>query len=96
MSLPRFSITGTYDLKKTLSYLGVSRIFQEHGDLTRIVPNRSLKVGEVSCLPSRSPQPSGRISQPTPPPHGQAGLGPRPALSKCSGNRDPPASCCGL
>ncbi|XP_008157778.2 serpin A12 [Eptesicus fuscus] len=48
VSLPRFSITGTYDLKKTLSYLGITKIFQEHGDLTRIVPNRSLKVGEAT------------------------------------------------
>ncbi|EPQ01464.1 Serpin A12 [Myotis brandtii] len=47
VSLPRFSITGTYDLKKTLSYLGITKIFQEHGDLIRIVPNRSLKVGEA-------------------------------------------------
>lgn len=48
--LPRFSITGTYDLKKTLSYLGITKIFEEQGDLTRIVPNRSLKVGKVSRL----------------------------------------------
>ncbi|KAM7154901.1 serpin A12 isoform 1-T1 [Molossus nigricans] len=45
--LPRFSMTGTYDLKKTLSYLGISKIFEEHGDLTRIAPNRSLKVGKA-------------------------------------------------
>lgn len=48
ISLPRFSITGTYDLKRTLSYLGITKIFEEHGDLTRISPHRSLKVGEVS------------------------------------------------
>ncbi|XP_016067974.1 PREDICTED: serpin A12 [Miniopterus natalensis] len=47
VSLPRFSITGTYDLKKTLSQLGITKIFEAHGDLTRIVPNRSLKVGEA-------------------------------------------------
>nr|XP_019601576.1 PREDICTED: serpin A12 isoform X2 [Rhinolophus sinicus]XP_019601583.1 PREDICTED: serpin A12 isoform X2 [Rhinolophus sinicus] len=47
VSLPRFSITGTYNLKKTLSHLGITRIFEEHGDLSRIVPNRSLKVGEA-------------------------------------------------
>ncbi|XP_036281704.1 serpin A12 [Pipistrellus kuhlii] len=46
--LPRFSITGTYDLKKTLSHLGITKVFQEYGDLTRIVPNRSLKVGEAT------------------------------------------------
>lgn len=48
VSLPRFSITGNYDLKRTLSHLGVTKIFEEHGDLTRIAPHRSLKVGEVS------------------------------------------------
>ncbi|XP_054422932.1 serpin A12 [Pteronotus mesoamericanus] len=47
VSLPRFSILGTYDLKKILSSLGITKIFEEHGDLTRIVPNRSLKVGEA-------------------------------------------------
>lgn len=48
VSLPRFSITGTYNLKRILSHLGITKIFEEHGDLTKIVPNRSLKVGEVS------------------------------------------------
>ncbi|XP_045671728.1 serpin A12 [Ursus americanus] len=47
VSLPRFSITGNYDLKRTLSHLGVTKIFEEHGDLTRIAPHRSLKVGEA-------------------------------------------------
>ncbi|XP_038401560.1 serpin A12 isoform X1 [Canis lupus familiaris] len=47
VSLPRFSITGNYDLKRTLSYLGITKIFEEHGDLTRISPHRSLKVGEA-------------------------------------------------
>ncbi|XP_032201049.1 serpin A12 [Mustela erminea] len=47
VSLPRFSITGNYDLKKTLSHLGITKIFEEHGDLTRIAPHRSLKVGEA-------------------------------------------------
>lgn len=95
MSLPRFSITGTYDLKKTLSYLGITKIFQEHGDLIRIVPNRSLKVGEVSLPglviapwgtgphPSLSPHPSRRTSQNTT--HGQAGFDSSPAPpAKCS------------
>ncbi|XP_029806841.1 serpin A12 [Suricata suricatta] len=47
VSLPRFSISGTYDLKRTLSYLSITKIFEEHGDLTRISPHRSLKVGEA-------------------------------------------------
>lgn len=57
VSLPRFSITGNYDLKRTLSYLGITKIFEEHGDLTRISPHRSLKVGEVS-LPGLDARPS--------------------------------------
>lgn len=48
--MPRFSILGTYDLKKILSYVGITKIFEEHGELTRIVPNQSLKVSEVSLL----------------------------------------------
>ncbi|XP_008592160.1 PREDICTED: serpin A12 [Galeopterus variegatus] len=45
--IPKLHITGTYDLKKTLSDMGITKIFEEHGDLTRISPNRSLKVGKA-------------------------------------------------
>lgn len=48
VSVPKLRISGTYDLKKTLSRLGISKIFEEHGDLARIVPHHSLKVGQVS------------------------------------------------
>ncbi|XP_037357908.1 serpin A12 [Talpa occidentalis] len=47
VSMPKFSITGTYDLKKMLSYLGVSKVFEAHGDLTRISPDHNLKVSEA-------------------------------------------------
>ncbi|XP_008047179.1 serpin A12 [Carlito syrichta] len=47
VSVPRLHIRGTLDLKKTLSSLGVTKIFEERGDLTRISPHRSLKVGEA-------------------------------------------------
>ncbi|XP_007942738.1 serpin A12 [Orycteropus afer afer] len=47
VSVPRLSITSTYNLKEVLSQLGITKIFEEHGDLTRISPHRSLKVGEV-------------------------------------------------
>ncbi|KAK2104683.1 hypothetical protein P7K49_018539 [Saguinus oedipus] len=46
VSVPRLYITGTFDLKKTLSYMGVTKIFEEHGDLTKISPSRSLKVSK--------------------------------------------------
>ncbi|KAF4018103.1 hypothetical protein G4228_009826 [Cervus hanglu yarkandensis] len=45
--VPRLTITSKYDLKKMLSHLGISKIFEEHGDLTRISPHRNLKVGEA-------------------------------------------------
>ncbi|XP_048218229.1 serpin A12 [Perognathus longimembris pacificus] len=45
--VPRLHLSGTYNLKKTLSELGISKVFEEHGDLTRISPYRSLKVGEA-------------------------------------------------
>ncbi|XP_004699151.1 serpin A12 [Echinops telfairi] len=45
--MPKFTITGTYNLKKLFSHLGITKIFEEHGDLTRISPHRSLKVGEA-------------------------------------------------
>ncbi|XP_075387749.1 serpin A12 [Tenrec ecaudatus] len=45
--MPKFTITGTYDLKKLFSRLGITKVFQEHGDLTRISPHRNLKVGEA-------------------------------------------------
>ncbi|XP_066198034.1 serpin A12 isoform X1 [Saccopteryx leptura] len=47
VSLPRFAITGTYNLKKTLSYLGIMKVFEPNGDLNKIVPNQNLKVGEA-------------------------------------------------
>ncbi|KAK2507776.1 hypothetical protein MC885_013472 [Smutsia gigantea] len=47
VSLPKFSISGTYDLKKTLPRMGITKVFQEHGDLTKISPDQSLKVGEA-------------------------------------------------
>lgn len=47
MFVPRLSITGSYDLKKMLSYVGVTKIFEEHGDLTRISPYENLKVSEA-------------------------------------------------
>ncbi|KAF6132815.1 serpin family A member 12 [Phyllostomus discolor] len=47
VSVPRFSIMGTYDLKKILSYVGITKIFEENSELTKIVPNHSLKVGEA-------------------------------------------------
>ncbi|XP_052042654.1 serpin A12 [Apodemus sylvaticus] len=45
--VPRFHISATYNMKKVLSRLGISKIFEEHGDLTRISSHRSLKVGEA-------------------------------------------------
>ncbi|XP_045417385.1 serpin A12 [Lemur catta] len=47
VTVPKLHITGTHDLKRTLSHLGITRVFEEHGDLTRISPHRSLKVGEA-------------------------------------------------
>ncbi|XP_076777408.1 serpin A12 [Arvicanthis niloticus] len=45
--VPRLHISATYNLKEVLSRLGISRIFEQHGDLTRISSHRSLKVGEA-------------------------------------------------
>ncbi|XP_004455966.2 serpin A12 [Dasypus novemcinctus] len=47
VSLPKFFITGIYDLKKTMAQLGISKVFEEHGDLTKISLYRNLKVGEA-------------------------------------------------
>ncbi|XP_037691174.1 serpin A12 [Choloepus didactylus] len=47
VSLPKLSIAGTYDLKKTLSQMGMTKVFEDYGDLTRISPDRNLKVGEA-------------------------------------------------
>lgn len=57
MWVPRLHISATYNMKKVLSRLGISKIFEEHGDLTRISSHRSLKVGEVS-LPGWTTIPS--------------------------------------
>ncbi|XP_072486433.1 serpin A12 [Notamacropus eugenii] len=47
VSLPKFSISGTYDMKKCLSGLGVTRIFDGSADLTRISPQKTLKVSQA-------------------------------------------------
>ncbi|XP_036604550.1 serpin A12 [Trichosurus vulpecula] len=47
VSLPKFSISGTYDMRKCLSGLGVTRIFQGSADLTRISPQKNLKVSQA-------------------------------------------------
>ncbi|XP_074069100.1 serpin A12 [Macrotis lagotis] len=45
--LPKFSISGTYNIKKCLSGLGVTRIFDGSADLTRISPQKTLKVNQA-------------------------------------------------
>ncbi|XP_008835790.1 serpin A12 [Nannospalax galili] len=45
--MPRIHISATYNLKKVLSRLGISKVFEEQGDLTRISSHRSLKVSEA-------------------------------------------------
>ncbi|XP_001375826.2 serpin A12-like [Monodelphis domestica] len=45
--LPKFSISGTYNMKKCLSDLGVTRIFDGSADLTRITPQKTLKVSQA-------------------------------------------------
>ncbi|XP_051834402.1 serpin A12-like [Antechinus flavipes] len=45
--LPKFSISGTYNVKKYLSGLGVTRIFDGSADLTRISPQKTLKVSQA-------------------------------------------------
>lgn len=45
--VPKLRISSTYNMKKVLSRLGISKIFEENGDLTRISSHRSLKVGEA-------------------------------------------------
>ncbi|XP_044517801.1 serpin A12-like [Gracilinanus agilis] len=45
--LPKFSIAGTYNMKKCLSDLGVTRIFDGSADLTRIAPQKTLRVNQA-------------------------------------------------
>ncbi|XP_036061466.1 serpin A12 [Onychomys torridus] len=45
--VPKLHVSSTYNMKKVLSRLGISKVFEEHGDLTRISSHRSLKVGEA-------------------------------------------------
>ncbi|XP_074141246.1 serpin A12 [Sminthopsis crassicaudata] len=45
--LPKFSISGTYNMKKYFSGLGVTRIFDGSADLTRISPQKTLKVSQA-------------------------------------------------
>ncbi|XP_020860831.1 serpin A12 [Phascolarctos cinereus] len=47
VSMPKFTISGTYDMKKCLSGLGVTRIFDGSAELTKISPQKTLKVSQA-------------------------------------------------
>jgi hypothetical protein len=64
--VPKLRISSTYNMKKVLSRLGISKIFEENGDLTRISSHRSLKVGEVSLPGWTAVSYSGVLLQPQP------------------------------
>ncbi|XP_038602731.1 serpin A12 [Tachyglossus aculeatus] len=44
VSIPKFSISATYDLKSLLNKMGIVKVFTEHGELSRIAAGHSLKL----------------------------------------------------
>ncbi|XP_039767921.1 serpin A12 isoform X2 [Ornithorhynchus anatinus] len=44
VSLPKFSISGTYDLKPLLYKMGIMKVFTEYGELSKIAAQHSLKL----------------------------------------------------
>ncbi|KAM3856596.1 alpha-1-antitrypsin-like [Vipera latastei] len=47
VSLPKFNISATYSLKEPLSQLGITEIFTDHADLSRVT-GQPLKLSEVT------------------------------------------------
>lgn len=48
LSLPRLSISGTYDLKKVLGKMGITKVFNNAADLSGISEETPLKLSQVS------------------------------------------------
>uniref|UniRef100_A0A452J5N6 Serpin domain-containing protein n=1 Tax=Gopherus agassizii TaxID=38772 RepID=A0A452J5N6_9SAUR len=46
--IPKFSISGSYDVKEIFKRLGVIDVFENHADLSGITENSKLKVSKVS------------------------------------------------
>nr|XP_016846840.1 PREDICTED: alpha-1-antitrypsin-like [Anolis carolinensis] len=47
LTLPRFSLDGSYDVEKTLRKLGINDVFTNHANLTGISGDRNLKVSKA-------------------------------------------------
>ncbi|XP_013925911.1 PREDICTED: alpha-1-antitrypsin-like [Thamnophis sirtalis] len=47
VSIPKFSISATYNLKEPLSQLGITEIFTDDADLSRVTGGRALKLSKA-------------------------------------------------
>ncbi|XP_055989105.1 alpha-1-antitrypsin [Sorex fumeus] len=47
LKLPKLSISGTYDLKTTLSKMGITKVFDNDADLSGITTDKPLKVSQA-------------------------------------------------
>ena len=46
--MPRFVISGTYDLKSLLGNLGITKVFSDEADLSGVTEEQPLKLSKVS------------------------------------------------
>lgn len=47
--MPRFVISGTYDLKSLLGNLGITKVFSDEADLSGVTEEQPLKLSKVSA-----------------------------------------------
>lgn len=48
LDLPKFSISGSYDVKRLFKKMGVTEVFSDQADLSGVAKDRLLKVSKVS------------------------------------------------
>lgn len=54
LSMPKLSISGTYDLKATLGGMGITKVFSDGAELSGISEGPPLKLSKVSLSPGSS------------------------------------------
>lgn len=49
LQLPKFSVSGSYDVKNLFEQMGITEVFSGNADLSGISGNHNLQVSQVSA-----------------------------------------------